>query len=118
MASFGTQVVRIHRKQNGEVIQDCDVYIGRRCFMGGWRLEESPWFNPFRLQDYNHDRDKVLALYRAHIMKRPNLVKELATLKGKRLGCWCHDHNPAVLKRPKMCHGDVLMELMEELLPK
>lgn len=32
------------------------------------------------------------------------MVKELLSMRGKSLGCWCH---------PEACHGDVLVELME-----
>jgi hypothetical protein len=35
-----TKVVKLKRK-NGIIIQDCDVYIGRSCFMGGWKLQKS-----------------------------------------------------------------------------
>lgn len=44
-----TTVVRI-RMERGKVVQDCDVYIGRACNMGGWRLRQSKWANPFTLK--------------------------------------------------------------------
>jgi hypothetical protein len=53
----GTTRVRIRRRGN-KVIQDCDVYIGRRCTMGGWDLEASPFANPFPTKDYP-DEDVV-----------------------------------------------------------
>lgn len=34
------------------------------------------------------------------------LMKSLPELKGKTLGCWC---------KPYPCHGDVLVELLNEL---
>ncbi len=37
-----TSVVRI-RRYKGEIVQDCDVYIGRNMFMGGWQLRQSIW---------------------------------------------------------------------------
>ena len=47
--------------------------------------------------------------YREYIIKKldkdPELVKELRQLKGKNLGCWC---------KPNDCHGDVLIELINE----
>ena len=36
-----TCVVHLKRK-NGKVIQNCDIYIGRQCNMGGWHLSSSP----------------------------------------------------------------------------
>ncbi len=35
-------------------------------------------------------------------------MASLHKLKGKRLGCWCH---------PDKCHGDILVELLEEQYP-
>ena len=32
-----TSVVRI-RRHKGKIVQDCDVYIGRNMYMGGWQL--------------------------------------------------------------------------------
>ena len=34
----GCKVVKILRK-GGNIVVDCDVYIGRRCTMGGWDLK-------------------------------------------------------------------------------
>jgi len=36
-------------------------------------------------------------------------MKDLQELEGKVLGCWCSPHE---------CHGDVLVELLEEQKPK
>ena len=52
-----TSVVKLSRV-NGKVIQDCDVYIGRACFRGGWNLPASKWANPYALSDYDNDRDE------------------------------------------------------------
>ncbi|KAI8847095.1 hypothetical protein BC829DRAFT_397178 [Chytridium lagenaria] len=38
------------KRQNGVIVQDCDVYIGRAMYMGGWRLAKSIWFNPFQVK--------------------------------------------------------------------
>ena len=46
MCAVNTKVVRLRRSKQG-IIQDCDVYIGRACFRGGWRLPQSLWYNPF-----------------------------------------------------------------------
>lgn len=80
-----------------------DIYIGRG----------SPWGNP-----YTHNPGRTLAKYlvetreqaingyRRWIMEQPELLARLPELKGKTLGCFC---------APKHCHGDVLVELVEQL---
>jgi hypothetical protein len=68
-----------------------DVYIGR----------PSKWGNPYSIgKDGN--RTEVIEKFRAYILGRPDLLRDLPDLKGLRLGCWCS---------PRPCHGDVLMEL-------
>ena len=92
-------VVHLKRK-NGQVVQDCDVYIGRACNQGGWHLPQSYWYNPYSVQKYG--REEALRLYREHVIKLPNFLARLQELGSKRLGCWC---------TPEPCHGDVLKEL-------
>ena len=101
-----TQVVRIRRK-GGKVVQDCDIYIGRKMTMGGWNLPQSKWANPFPLKKES-DRATVLAQYEAWIRQQPQLMASLEELRGKTLGCWC---------KPKACHGDILVRLMKEASP-
>lgn len=71
-----------------------DVYIGR----------ESIWGNPFVLE-IDGTRSEVIEKYRTWILSRPELLLQLNTLDGKVLGCWC---------KPQACHGDVLVELINE----
>jgi hypothetical protein len=87
---------------------DFDIYIGRsitrakdtRCH------KKSIWANPFK-PGKDGTRPEVMNLYRDYITQRlsnePELRKQLRTLKGKRLGCWC---------APDLCHGDILIELL------
>jgi len=71
-----------------------DLYIGR----------PSKWGNPFAIgRDGN--RDQVIAKYRSWVVSQKHLMNSLSELEGKVLGCWC---------APKPCHGDVLIELVEE----
>ena len=74
-----------------------DVYIGRG----------SKWGNHFAIGK-DGTREQVIAKYRKWITAPRNwtLRRDLPELKGKVLGCWC---------APKACHGDVLIELVEEL---
>lgn len=111
-------VVRI-RRSGGKVVQDCDVYIGRRLTMSGWNLKCSKWANPYGLgknmknsvlpefrkfvQNVLPDSlEEVLSLYREYILDT-GLIGDIHELEGKTLGCWC---------KPKPCHGDILVELL------
>jgi len=71
-----------------------DVYIGR----------PSVWGNPFHVGE-DGTREEVIEKYREWVQEQPYLMDKLHTLRGKTLGCWC---------KPKACHGDVLVELIEE----
>jgi len=81
-----------------------DIYIGR----------PSKWGNPFtHIKDRKtkaefvvESRKESIERYREWILNQPELLKSLPELKGKVLGCWC---------KPKSCHGDILVELVEKL---
>lgn len=70
-----------------------DIYIGR----------PSKWGNPFQIGK-DGTRREVIEKFRRWILTQPNLLKDLHEIKGKTLGCWC---------KPKVCHGDILVELIE-----
>ena len=72
-----------------------DIYIGR----------PSKWGNPFQIGK-DGTREEVIEKFKNWILTQPNLLKDLHEIKGKTLGCWC---------KPKSCHGDVLVELIETL---
>lgn len=97
-------VVRIKR-QNGQVVQDCDVYIGRACNRGGWNLLQSKWHNPFTAAEYG---DQAIILYEQYIRASP-LINEIEELRGKTIGCWC---------APNPCHGDILVKILNERQPQ
>lgn len=101
-----TTVVRIRRKNN-QVVQWCDVYIGRAQNQGGWNLPQSKWHNPFYLND-NGSVASTLQKYERHIRSNPDLMRAIPELQGKVLGCWCKD------KPTDPCHGDVLVKLVHE----
>ena len=81
-----------------------DVYIGRG----------SKWGNPFtHIADKKTkadfivaSRDEAIESYRDWILNQPQLLNDLHELKGKTLGCFC---------KPKKCHGDILVELVNEV---
>lgn len=101
MSDTRTRVVRLKRR-GGEIVQGCDVYIGRECSLGGWRLPRSKWANPFTIHREG-SAAAAIAKYRQYITKNGDLLRDLEELRGKTLGCWCH---------PGPCHGDVLVELL------
>jgi hypothetical protein len=70
-----------------------EVYIGRG----------SKWGNPFYIGKHGN-RETVIAKYKEYILNKPRLLKSLESLRGKVLGCYC---------KPLACHGDVLVELLE-----
>lgn len=75
-----------------------DVYIGRG----------SPFGNPYVL-GVDGDREEVIRLYRIYfyekIMKDAKFRLDVEALRGKKLGCHCH---------PMPCHGDVIVEYLEQ----
>jgi len=92
-----TRVVNIRKEIS-------DVYIGR-AGRGAFHLYlKSKWANPFHIRR-GCTRAQALAKYEAMVRNRPDLMAALPELEGKRLGCWC---------KPKACHGDVLVKLLEE----
>jgi hypothetical protein len=86
-----TTVVNIHK-------QDYDVYIGRNPTIGNPK-----WGNPFK-EPIMPLHEKI-SLYEDYIRNSPELMNSLHELKDKRLGCTC---------KPKPCHGDVLVKLVNE----
>lgn len=106
-----TQVINV-KKQNLLLLgkkdfQEClndpnFVYIGRRVvYVNG--TFESKWRNPFPAKFFG--RDECIEAYRQYIISKPELLQDLHELKGKVLGCWC---------KPDKCHGDVLIELINQ----
>ena len=73
-----------------------DVYIGRG----------SKWGNPYRIGVHG-SRDEVIAKYRDYLESNEHLKRSLPELRDKNLVCYC---------KPKACHGDVLLEKVEEVL--
>lgn len=73
---------------------DYDIYIGR----------PSKWGNPFKI-GIDGNRLEVIRKYEEYIRNNKKLLEDLSELEGKILGCYC---------KPKACHGDVLVKLIQE----
>jgi hypothetical protein len=60
-----------------------------------------------------NSRKEAIEAYREWITKGEGqyLLNDLHELKGKTLGCWCKDENG----KGKSCHGDVLVELVNDM---
>ena len=78
------------------------MYIGRG--------KNGKWGNPFSHQEGTQanvkvaSREEAIEKYREYILSNEDLLKALPELKDKILGCWCS---------PLICHGNVLVELLE-----
>lgn len=80
-------------------------------FVDGSRYppQDSPWANPYKVSAKDpSSRQRVLEQYRAYLEARlerePGLREQLESLRGQKLGCWCH---------PEPCHGHVLVSMLE-----
>ena len=82
-----TQIVHCKR-------ENYNIYIGR----------PSKWGNPYVI-GRDGTRKDVIEKYKQYILASPDLLNSIEELRGKKLGCWC---------RPYSCHGDVLIELLDE----
>lgn len=91
--------MKLQTKELGKVVhckkEKYDIYIGR----------PSKWGNPYILGK-DGSRSEVIEKYKSYLLARPDLLRELPTLRGKTLGCFCY---------PEACHGDILMELANEI---
>jgi len=80
-----------------------DIYIGRG----------SKWGNPFthiknketKAEFIVDSRSEAITKYKEWISNQPELLNALEELRDKRLGCFC---------KPKACHGDILVELLQQ----
>ena len=96
-----SSVINIRDAPNGWQNDPRYVYIGRyhRSSKYG-SLPQSKWHNPF-----SGDRNLSILKYRSYVRKMPHLLRDIGELDGKILVCWC---------KPLPCHGDVLIELLEQ----
>lgn len=81
-----TKVVNRHLEQY-------TVYIGRGTI----------WGNPYYI-GRDGTREEVIEKYREYAKNNEEILSNLHKLEGQVLGCSC---------KPKLCHGDVLIEMLE-----
>jgi hypothetical protein len=80
------------------------IYCGRQNYQGGWKLKQSIWGNPFKVNDFGTN-EKACEKYEEYLRDSPNLLEELPNLVGKKLACWCY---------PDPCHTEVIVKIMKE----
>lgn len=104
-------VIKLNGRDADEIKQIIDagdmVYIGdNMSWVKKWYfLKASKWRNPHhKLLKKGYTREQVLSMYKEDLLKNEQLLKDLHELEGKTLACWCS---------PELCHGDVLVELIE-----
>lgn len=117
-----TRVISVRGRKRAELEADPDfVYVGRQVRFTTW-TERSPWANPFKVGRDAATAEEVVRMYEDALMGRIGSIhdraasaafrRELWTLKGKALGCWCCDWNPGEpIVTP--CHAIVLARLAE-----
>jgi hypothetical protein len=95
------------------MVSKYDVYIGRG--KGG------KFGNPFTHKDGTQakfkvaTREEAVEKYREYALNNEEIMKSLGELKGKILGCWCAGKDGLTTSDvPFRCHGQVLLELIEE----
>lgn len=103
-----TTVINLKGKQN-IIGLSCEkdleiVYYGRDNYMDGWKLKPSIWANPFKVTDYG-DNETVSKMYEEYIRNNYKLLKELPSLIGKKLACWCV---------PNPCRCDIMLKSLNE----
>ena len=76
--------------------RDANAYV----FIG----KTSKWGGPFQVA-WDGDQQEIVEKYRDWVKSQPKLLADLPSLRGKVLGCYC---------APRPCHGDVLIELLQE----
>lgn len=85
---------KLLNKRTDKIPRDA-IYIGR----------PGKWGNPFYLRNES-EREIVLERYKKWLDENPQIkAAAIKELRGKDLVCWC---------APKLCHGDVLLQLANE----
>ena len=99
-----------------------NVYIARAnsVFINKIRYpkQSSIWSNIYKVgKDGNiHEVIDKYSVYIRNKIKTENLYDELDKLRGKKLGCWCVDRCVSTFpdQSKMICHGQVLMQILEE----
>lgn len=107
----------IPKLANVNLKEPYDVYIGRPNYHLG--LEGSIWGNPFpvdangkHIHFKEYMREKVIADHMAYLRNNKVLLKQLHTLSGKTLGCYCTNYTFSKNNKiKKKCHGHNIIQM-------
>ena len=88
-----------------------NIYIGAKASKYARReVPNSKWVNPFNIWEWDGaSLEDILEHYENYVRNNPFLMSSLHELEDKQLGCWC---------KPNSCHGDVLLNLYNEVCEK
>ena len=100
---YGPPLVVHLKKQGGNIIPNCDIYISNAIRNSSWDLEESKWCDPFH-ERWDLSVKERRKKYRDYVTSKPELMRSLSELRGKAIGCLCQS--------PHSCHGHVLVDLV------
>ena len=53
-------------------------------------------------------REESIEQYKQYLLQNNDLLKQLPSLQGAVLGCWC---------KPALCHGDILADFCNKGIP-
>lgn len=88
------------------------VFVERNGMKYRYPSTDSIWANPFKITD-TMSREQVIEMYREYLenslKKKKITIKDLLSLDGKVLGCWCKKGGKNV-----PCHGDVIVEMIKK----
>lgn len=89
-------------------------YIGR-----GAKGAPSKWGNPFKVGVHG-ERGECVELYKEWILRGDgrHLLPQVLELEGQTLGCFCAPKGGATSQDPWVCHGQVLLALIEHARKK
>ena len=89
-----------------------DVYIGRPSIFG------NPfYFNPLVKYKYGTRAEVVFkhfVYFHKRLISDPGFKREVLALKGRKLGCYCHDWD-GIGENPMYCHGDNIADYLNNL---
>ncbi len=100
---------------------EANVYIGRAgiVFINGNRFPKkaSIWANPFKT-GVNGTHEEVVEKFERHIrdkIREDPVTYNLEDLRGRNLGCWCVDATCHDVNASIVCHGQILLRLLNNI---
>ena len=109
----GLRMHRPTRVGRWQTEDPCTTYVGRG----------SKWGNPYvlpgkakRSRCAVRETDDPIGAYEAYLQAQPHLMRDLPSLKGHVLGCFCVSLEAPVVSGPDRCHAQVLARLADRMV--